>query len=164
MMSEATFEGGCDCKAVRYRLSSKPLFVNCCHCRWCQRESGSAFALNAMIEAERVQLRNGADDIEEINTPSESGKGQLIIRCKHCKIALWSHYAGAGRAMSFVRVGTLDKPDSCPPDVHIFTESKQRWVVFPEGAKVMKEYYKASELWPKESLERRAVLLAKLGK
>ena len=150
-----TFDGGCDCRAVRYRLRSRPLFVHCCHCRWCQRESGSAFALNAMIETDRVDVQG---EVELVDTPSSSGKGQSIARCPSCRVALWSHYAGAGRAVSFVRVGTLDDPDAMPPDIHIFTSTKQPWVVLPEGTPAVEEYYKSSELWPAESLERRRAL------
>ncbi|HET7796228.1 MAG TPA: GFA family protein [Rhizobacter sp.] len=157
-----TFDGGCTCRQVRYRMTSKPLFTHCCHCRWCQRESGSSFALNAMIEADRVQLLSG--EVEVVNTPSASGKGQLICRCPTCRIALWSHYAGAGKAVSFVRVGTLDEPDRLPPDIHIFTASKQPWVLLPPGVPAVAEYYKASELWPAENLQRRATLMASLGK
>ena len=150
--------GGCTCRHVRYRLTSGPLFVNCCHCRWCQRETGASFALNAMIEADRVELLAG--DVEIVNTPSNSGEGQKVARCPRCRIALWSNYAGAGDAVRFVRVGTLDDPDRLPPDIHIFTASKQPWVVLPPGTPAVAEYYKASEQWPKESLERRAVLMA----
>jgi len=140
-------------------MATKPLFVHCCHCRWCQRESGASFALNAMIEADRVQLLQG--EIEIVDTPSNSGKGQKVSRCPRCRIAVWSNYAGAGDAIRFVRVGTLDAPDLLPPDVHIFTASKQPWVVLPPDTPAAAEYYKASELWPKESLERRAALRAR---
>jgi len=157
---EAAFcDGGCTCRFVRYRMATKPLFVHCCHCRWCQRESGASFALNAMIEADRVQLLQG--EIEIVDTPSNSGKGQKISRCPRCRIAVWSNYAGGGSAIRFVRVGTLDAPDLLPPDVHIFTASKQPWVVLPPDTPAAAEYYKASELWPKESLERRAALRAR---
>jgi hypothetical protein len=153
-------EGGCTCGHVRYRLASTPLFVHCCHCRWCQRETGSSYALNALIEADRVRLLRG--DTESIATPSASGKGQMIRRCPHCHVALWSHYdyAGIGDAVAFVRVGTLDQPDAMPPDIHIFTESKQPWVVLAPGTPAMPEYYKASEYWPPESLARRAALFS----
>jgi len=139
-------------------MKTAPLFVHCCHCRWCQRETGASFALNAMIESDRLELLHG--DVELVQTPSESGKGQKIARCPKCRIALWSHYAGAGDAVSFVRVGTLDEPDRLPPDIHIFTASKQPWVVLPPGTPAVPEYYKSAEMWPKESLERRAALLA----
>ncbi len=152
------FDGGCDCRHVRYRMTSRPMFVHCCHCRWCQRETGASFALNAMIESERVALLSG--DVEIIDTPSNSGKGQKIARCPKCRIAVWSNYAGAGDAVRFVRVGTLDEPDRLPPDIHIFTASKQPWVVLPPGMPAVAEYYKAADYWPKESLERRAALLA----
>jgi len=147
-------EGGCTCRAVRYRMTDKPMFVHCCHCRWCQRETGAAFALNAMIEADLVQLLQGAVDI--VDTPSLSGKGQKISRCPECRIALWSNYAGAGDAVHFVRVGTLDEPDRFPPDIHIFTASKQPWVALPPGTPAVGEFYDRRKYWPQESLERRA--------
>ena len=118
-----SFEGGCDCRAVRYRMTDAPLFVHCCHCRSCQRETGASFALKAMIEADRVVLLSG--DPEIVLTPSNSGKGQKIARCPTCRIALWSNYAGAGDKVRFVRVGTLGSPDRFPPDIHLFTTSKQ---------------------------------------
>ena len=156
---ETPLEGGCDCRRVRYRLASAPLVVHCCHCRWCQRETGSAFALNAMIESERVTLLGEAPEL--VHTPSASGRGQDIARCPSCRVAVWSHYAGGGPLISFVRVGTLDEPDRFPPDVHIFTASKQPWVVLPAGTPAFAEFYKASEIWPADSLARRAALLAK---
>src|ERR1700722_6857092 len=153
------YAGGCDCRQVRYRMIGKPLIVHCCHCRWCQRETGTAFALNAMIEADRVEFICG--EVVVIDTPSNSGKGQRISRCPKCHLALWSSYAGTRDALKFVRIGTLDDPDSLPPDVHIFTASKQPWVVLPSGVPAFSEYYKSSQVWSKESLERRAAALAK---
>lgn len=153
---EVGFDGRCTCGAVRFRLTSRPMFVHCCHCRWCQRETGSAFALNALIEAERVGLLAGAPEVVE--TPSASGKGQRIARCPHCRVALWSTYAGFGEAVRFVRVGTLDQPDRLPPDIHIFTTSKQPWVVLPQGVPAVPEYYSSRDYWPEASLERRRAL------
>jgi hypothetical protein len=153
-------EGGCDCRAVRYRIESAPLVVHCCHCRWCQRESGASFALNAMIEADRVTSLAGVPEL--VATPSESGLGQRIARCPGCRIALWSNYAGAGPVLAFVRVGTLDDPDRLPPDIHIFTASKQPWVVLPTGARAVPEYYDRDALWSTESLARRRALLPRI--
>ena len=152
-------DGACTCGFVRYRMASKPLFVHCCHCRWCQRETGASFALNALIEAERVRLLHG--EVERVDTPSNSGKGQQIARCPKCRIAVWSNYAGAGDAIRFVRVGTLNEPDRLPPDIHIYTASKQPWVIIPPETPAVAGYYRASEKWPKESLERRAALSGK---
>jgi hypothetical protein len=140
-------------------MLTRPLFVHCCHCRWCQRETGASFALNAMIEADRVVLLTGRVDI--VDTPSNSGRGQKISRCPVCRVAVWSNYAGAGTDVHFVRVGTLDDPDRLPPDIHIFTASKQPWVVLLAGTPAVTEYYDRNDHWPKESLERRAALLAK---
>lgn len=150
--SRVSMLGGCACGAIRYRLNTPPLFVNCCHCRWCQRESGSAFAINAMIESDRVELIHGKPEM--VDTPSASGKGQRFARCVHCRIALWSHYAGGGSRLSFVRAGTLDDPDQLPPDIHIFTSTKQPWVVLPDGVPVMDAYYDRRVHWPAESLAR----------
>ena len=145
-------EGGCDCGHVRYRLESPPLIVHCCHCRWCQRETGTAFALNALIESDRVTKLAG--EVTLTRMPSQSGLGQTIARCPECTVGLWSYYAGAGALLSFVRVGSLDDPDCLPPDVHIFTESRQPWVVLSDDTPVFSEYYRRSQVWPAASLAR----------
>lgn len=161
---EAAFplDGGCDCRTVRYRMHTAPLFVHCCHCRWCQRETGASFALNAMIEADRVELLAGQPVV--IDTPSESGRGQRIARCPRCQIAVWSNYSGAGPHVHFVRVGTLDTPDALPPDIHIFTASKQPWLQLPAGVPAVPAYYDREQHWPAASLERRAALLARTAR
>ena len=141
-------EGGCDCGYVRYRLQNTPLFVHCCHCRWCQRETGASYALNAMIESDKVERINGR--VLMVDTPSNSGKGQQIARCPRCYVAVWSHYGGAGPLLSFVRVGT------------IFTASRQPWVVLPPGTPALEEYYDRGEYWPAASLERFKVLLPRI--
>ena len=155
-------EGGCTCRQVRYRLTGRPLIVHACHCRWCQRETGTAHALNAMYEADRVQ--HIAAEPEIVDMPSASGKGQRIARCPVCKVAVWSNYAGSGPAVRFVRVGTLDDPDACPPDIHIFTSSKQPWVTLPPGARNVPEFYNPKEVWSPESLERRRIMREKAGR
>lgn len=147
-------EGGCTCRQVRYRVTARPLIVHACHCRWCQRETGAAFALNALIERDRVSLLQG--ELELVLTPSHSGQGQKILRCPQCRIALWSHYPQAGDAVRFVRVGTLDTPDVFPPDIHIYTSSMQPWVVLPAGAAAAAEFYDPREVWPAASLARYA--------
>ncbi|MCJ1271494.1 hypothetical protein MMC22_011395 [Lobaria immixta] len=157
-------EGGCDCKYVRYRMETQPLVVQCCHCRWCQRETGAAFGLNALIEHDRVTHLEA--EPEFISTPSASGEGQLIARCPKCRIAVWSNYGGPvlpyGPNLRYIKVGTLDQPDHCPPNVHIFTTSKQPWVVLPEGMPASEELYEKNDVWSKESLERNEILLEKI--
>jgi hypothetical protein len=148
-------EGRCTCGGVRFKLASGPLFVHCCHCRWCQRETGSAFALNALIEADREMLLEGAPEL--VLTPSQSGKGQLIARCPVCRIALWSTYGGS-ELVRFVRVATLDEPQRFPPDIHIYTSSKLPWVALPAGTPAVPQYYRSSEVWPADALARRRAL------
>lgn len=144
--------GGCTCGRVRYQLTDQPLFVHCCHCRWCQRETGSGFAVNAMIESDRLELLAGTT--RSVETPSESGAEQLIVRCPHCMVALWSHYSAAREKISFVRVGTLDDPNRCPPDIHIFVASKLHWVMLPDDVPCVPEYYQRSKYWPADRVAR----------
>ena len=148
-------EGGCACGALRYRLLSPPMFVHCCHCRDCQRQTGSAFVINALIEADRVSVLSG--DVESTAAPTESGRPHKIYRCPSCKIAVWSVYGGVDK-LRFVRVGTLDDPAALTPDVHIYVRSKLPWVTLPEGVPAFEAYYDSKKLWPAASLERRRAI------
>jgi hypothetical protein len=141
-------------------LSDSPLFVHCCHCRWSQRESGASFALNALIEMERVDVLGSPPEL--IDTPSESGAGQQVARCPACRVTVWSHYAGSGPLVAFVRVGTLDDPDRFAPDIHIFTQSKQPWVLIPAGVPAVAGYYDRKQWWPAESIERARLLAPRI--
>ena len=152
----AELNGGCACGEVRYRLTSAPMFVHCCHCTSCQTETGSAFVINALIESERVETMKG--EAEPVMTPSESGRGQQIWRCPACHVALWSNYGGAKDVLRFVRVGTLDTPATLLPDIHIYTRSKLPWVALPDGVPAVEAYYDSAQLWPAESLARRKAL------
>ncbi len=146
------FDGGCACGAVRYRMLSGPMFVHCCHCTDCQRQTGTAFVLNAMIEADRVELLAG--DPRPSVMPTDSGKPHRVFRCGDCGTAVWSEYGGLNQ-LRFVRVGTLDEPAALPPDVHIYTRSKLPWVALPEGVPAFEAYYRSRDIWPAASLERR---------
>ncbi len=148
----AQMEGGCPCGSVRYRLTATPLFVHCCHCTWCQRETGSAFAINALIEASNVEILKGS--LNQVALPSASGDGQQFARCAACNVTVWSNYAAAREKIRFVRVGTLDEPSLAPPDIHIFTSTKQPWVVLPEGTPACEECYRRSDHWPADSIAR----------
>ena len=148
-------QGGCACGNVRYQLVSSPMFVNCCHCRDCQRQTGSAFAINAVIETDRITLLSGRP--EPVPVPTESGRPHDIYRCAICHTALWSDY-GRRPGLRFVRVGTLDNPAALPPDAHIFTRSRLPWVELPKSAPAFEIYYDMEALWPAASLERRRVL------
>jgi hypothetical protein len=149
-------QGGCACRTVRYRLTSDPMFVHCCHCRDCQRQTGSAFVINALIETDRILLLDGAPTPWSV--PTDSGAPHDIYRCPVCQTALWSDYGGRP-GLRFVRVGTLDEPASLPPDVHIYTRSKLPWIQLPDGARAVEAYYDMQRLWPQTSLERRRAIL-----
>jgi len=152
---QQAMEGGCACGQVRYRLRSGPLFVHCCHCKDCQRQTGSAFVLNALIETDRVEA-TGQTTLFKM--PTDSGRPHDVARCPECGTAVWSHYGGL-HVLRFVRVGTLDDPTALPPDVHIYTRSKQPWVALPPEVPAFEAYYNSKTLWPAESLERRRAIL-----
>jgi hypothetical protein len=143
-------EGGCSCGAVRYRLASEPLFVHCCHCLNCQRQTGSAFVINLLIETDRVELVTG--DPQPVDVPRDDGSSQRIFRCPGCQVAVFSEYTRP--EFRFVRAGTLDDPSSVRPDVHIFTRSKVPWVTLPDSVPAFEIYYDTKELWPAASLAR----------
>jgi hypothetical protein len=143
-------EGGCSCGAVRYRLVSEPLFVHCCHCLNCQRQTGSAFVINVLIEGDGVELLAG--EPEPVDVPRDDGSTQRIHRCPQCQVAVYSEYGGP--AILFVRAGTLDEPSSVSPDVHIYTRSKLPWVRIPDDVAAFEVYYDSKTLWPPESLAR----------
>ena len=149
-------DGGCACGFVRYRLASVPMIVHCCHCHDCQRQTGSAFVLNALIESSRVEPLSG--ELESVSMPTDSGRPHDIYRCPRCRTAVWSDY-GRRQALRFVRVGTLDTPASLPPDVHIYTRSKLPWIALPPGVPAFEAYYDPQKVWPAASLERRRAIL-----
>ena len=150
------FDGRCSCGAVRYRLATRPMFVHCCHCLDCQRQTGSAFVLNALIETDRIERLAG--EPVPVQVPTDSGRPHFIHRCPRCQVALWSDY-GARPALRFVRVGTLDEPSALTPDVHIYTRSRQPWVALPADVPACETYYDLPALWPAESLARRRAIL-----
>jgi hypothetical protein len=149
--------GGCACGAIRYRMTTGPMFVHCCHCLDCQRQTGSAFVINALIETTRLELE-GAEP-ERFEMPTDSGRPHGIYSCQSCGTAVWSEYGGLS-TLRFVRVGTLDDPHLLEPDVHIYIRSKVPWVQLPEGVPAFEGYYDALKLWPSDSLERRSSVLA----
>ena len=146
----APLEGRCGCGAVRYRLTSDPLFIHCCHCLNCQRQTGSAFVINLLIEADRMELLAG--DPQPVEVPRDDGSAQRIFRCPTCQVAVFSEYGPP--EVRFVRAGTLDEPSAVSPDVHIYTRSKLPWIELPETAPAFEEYYDTNALWPAASLAR----------
>jgi hypothetical protein len=149
-------EGGCACGAVRYRLTSDPLFTHCCHCLNCQRQTGSAFVINLLIEADRVELLAG--DVRAVAVPRDDGSTQTIFRCPTCQVAVFSQYTRP--ELRYVRGGTLDDPRGIKPDVHIFTRSKVGWVTLPDDVPAFEVFYDMNALWPAASRERLAAVIA----
>jgi hypothetical protein len=149
-------EGGCSCGEVRYRLTTEPLFVHCCHCLNCQRQTGGAFVINVLIETDRVELLAG--EPQRVDAPRDDGSKQQVFRCPTCQVAVYSHYGHPG--VAFVRAGTLDDPSSVRPDVHIYTRSKVPWVTIPDAVPAFEVYYESRKLWPAENFERLQAVLA----
>jgi hypothetical protein len=145
-----SLDGGCACGAIRYRLASEPLFTHCCHCLSCQRQTGSAFVINLLIERDRVELLAGAP--QAVHVPRDDGGVQQIFRCPTCQVAVYSQYTAPD--VLFVRAGTLDRPWEVTPDVHIYTRSRVPWIALPEATPAFVEFYDRDALWPASSLER----------
>jgi hypothetical protein len=152
-------EGGCSCGAVRYRLTSEPLITHCCHCLNCQRQTGSAFVINLLIEADRLELLAG--NPQPVGVPRDDGSPQRIYRCTACQVAVYSEYGSP--VVRFVRGGTLDDPAQVEPDVHIYTRSKVPWIRLPDSVPAFEEYYDMQSLWPPASLERLEALRTRSG-
>ena len=157
-MTETNLHGSCFCGAVRYWLTRGPMFVHCCHCRDCQKQTGGAFAINALIERSDVMLADGSQEPVRVTVPTDSGRHHDIYRCAQCETALWSDYGRRG-VMVFLPVSTLDQGHTIAPEVHIFTRSKLPWLPLPAGARSFDEYYDMQKEWPRESLARRAAIL-----
>jgi hypothetical protein len=148
--------GGCSCGQVRYQLLDKPMRVHCCHCTDCQRHTGSAFVLNAIIETSAIKILRGR--LQAVPVPRAYASHD-IYRCPKCKVALWSDYGGRSQ-IRFVRVGTLDVPSAIRPDIHIYTETKVPWLKLPKGTPAFREYYDRKKVWPPKSQERLSRALA----
>jgi hypothetical protein len=146
-------EGGCACGAARYRLTETPLVVHACHCRDCQRITGSAFVVNVWIERAHVELLAGA--LRAFTLAAGSGRGHDLCFCERCGTALWSRYHAPPGDTLFVRAGTLDRPGDVAPDVHIFTRSQAPWLALPAGARAFEAMYPDfAAVWEPEKLAR----------
>ncbi|MFT5113002.1 MAG: hypothetical protein ACI8P9_002330 [Parasphingorhabdus sp.] len=152
MSTAESLTGSCTCGDIKYKVNASPLFVHCCHCTWCQRESGAAFAVNALVETSNVEFLLGQP--QRIEVATTSGKGQSILRCQKCQIAVSGHYGGLGDKVSFIRVGSLDQPNQVQPDIHIYTNAKQSWVTLPENVPATAGFYKFADIWPEDKLAR----------
>lgn len=150
MTKESVFEGKCSCNKLRYRMNAKPLIVHACHCRQCQRVTGTAFVMNAVVEKTRLEILSGG--VANYHFPDTC---HTVFFCPECVTYVWSEYKnGAFNDCRFVRVGTLNEPDRLPPDVHIFTESAQPWVHIPSDAAKFDRFYSIKEQWAGDSLAR----------
>lgn len=128
MTDNVLYEGGCSCRKLRFRITADPLIVHARHCRQGQRVTGSAFVKNALIEKEKVEFLSG--EIARFHFPDTYHTAYF---CRKCATFAWSECKSSRfEDCWFMRVGALDEPDHAPPNVHIFIESRQPWVVIPE--------------------------------
>lgn len=153
-------EGGCACGRVRYRLAARPLFVQACHCRACQRDSSSAFSLHALIEEEQLRLLQGRP--QAVERSMLSGHARRVHVCPQCQVVLWSDGDAPGESVVHLRVGTLDDPDRLVPDLHVHVAERLRWLALPRGTPSVPQSYDAPDYWSAGSLRRRAALRARM--
>lgn len=122
--------GGCQCGNIRYTLKAPPLTLYCCHCTECQRQSSSAFGMS---------MRVGLADVEVIGkmarhtrSKTESGSALVCEFCPSCGVRLF-HRREAYEADLSLKAGSLDDTSWLVPAGHIWTGSKQKWVVIAQG-------------------------------
>ncbi len=143
-MSVKIAKGHCGCGSVRFEVAQQPFAIHACHCSYCQRETGAAFAHNALVEPQALKLVAG--EVEMVAIPAQSGNPQRIIRCKKCRTPVWGHYASFGDHACFIRVGAMERPSDFPPDVHIFTASKPDWLTLEGHVPIFQGLYSAKDI------------------
>lgn len=156
-MSETSQEGGCACGTLRYRLKGKPIFVNNCHCRQCQQQTGSTSVVNAFTEAENFEMLQG--ETTQFAVRAGSGGPHTIFRCARCSTAIYSTYPRFGPLGVGIRVGTLDDAGSLTPDAAVFVAERMPWVALPEGIPHFENYYDPALLLPDDRISRFRELL-----
>jgi hypothetical protein len=159
IMAEAVHSGGCACGALRYEARGEPIFVNHCHCRLCQRQTGSVGVVNAFFESERLTVTAGA--LTEHTFKTGSGGDHIICRCAKCGTAVFSYYPRVGRLGAGIRVGSFDDPDAFTPTAVVFISSKMHWAPLPEGIPAFEEYYNPKELFSPDNFARLIALVEK---
>ncbi|MEM7412121.1 MAG: GFA family protein [Myxococcota bacterium] len=122
--------GGCQCGAVRYRIEGPPKAVTACHCRECQRQSGSAFGMSLIVARDGFHLDQG--DVQVYSRVGESGLEVAGAFCGICGTRLY-HDLERNPTTRNVKAGTLDDPSECAPILHVWTDSRQRWFTLPEA-------------------------------
>lgn len=153
--------GGCHCAAVRYRILTAPLFCYACHCIDCQKDTGSAFALHAVIEAFNIKVISETRPklLTLIQDPSKPQAKSRHSLCPKCGTVLWGNDPQWDHAVSNVRIGTLDFPGIMEPDMHMFVGSKLGWIDLPKDAKTSRRGFDYKTTWPKSSLKRLEICL-----
>jgi hypothetical protein len=120
------FEGGCACQAVRYRVTAKPVAMLNCHCRDCQRSSGTAYSSILVVPAPAFTLLQGAPRAHE--TLAESGNRVRREHCPTCGAPLFARNASLTGFVG-IRPASLDDPSWFSPTVDIWTASAHPWDV-----------------------------------
>ena len=151
-MLNTSVTGGCACGGLRYELMAEPMFVHACHCLLCQRQTGGAFIIHAMIETDRLRVLSSAPYSHGL--PTGSGGSHTIYRCPDCQVAVFSDY-GNQPWERLVKVGTLDDPSRLKPNAHIFIRSKLPWISLPPDVPSFDEFYDLPSLWPHSSYKRK---------
>lgn len=125
-----TLSGGCNCRAVRYVISSPPLAVAACHCTQCRRQSGAAYSINLVVRAQSMTVTGEMTTWTETDTESGAPLGRQF--CPLCGSPIRSVPSGAPGIVA-LKAGTLDDPAPFTPTVHLWTSSKLPWVDVPDG-------------------------------
>ena len=121
-----TQSGGCQCGEIRYRIRSEPITLYVCHCRDCQRQSGSAFGMSLVVPESSFELLSGS--LKTFTVRADSGRTKTCAFCPTCGVRLYNAVR-PGRIS--VKAGTLDDVSKLRPEGHGWTSRKQPWVTLP---------------------------------
>ena len=130
-MSETIRTGGCQCGAVRYEIQAEPLTLYVCHCRDCQRQSGSGFGMSLPVPRESLVLLSGQP--HEWRRRAESGREVVCQFCGDCGTRLF-HLPSRNPKVANVKPGTLDDTGWLEPVGQLWTSRRQPWVQWADGA------------------------------
>ena len=123
--------GGCQCGAIRYEFNGEPVQQVACHCTDCQHQSGSAFGMSVVVNADDFRITKG--EPKHYHSTSSTGRRKLGAFCHECGNRIY-HQPEWRRGRISIKAGTLDDASWLKPQVHLWTKSRQPWVIIPDDA------------------------------
>ena len=117
--------GSCLCGALKYTCSSEPLFTAACHCKSCQKSTGSAFSV--VVGVQRADVTIEGDTRTTYESLGDSGRPTYRHFCAQCGSTIMAEMA-ARPDLAFIAAGTLDHPEALVPQLHVYWRDHQIWL------------------------------------